>query len=143
PTRTHATGLIMRGSAVGLGALGLALLFAPVEGAEAFGWGAGGPLAPSLAASGFLAVAIMDWMGRTAIYGGIYGRPIVMANLVLSLTGGLPLLKSQMVDAGATPWGWVPAAVLAAHGTAFALLLFGFVGGPPPTKVPPPNQGTR
>ena len=128
--RSRSTGLIMRGSALGLGSLGFVLLFAPTEGAMAFGWGGGG-LATSLAAGGLLAVAMLDWTGRNAIYGGIYGRPIVLANLMLSLTGGLPLLGAQLENPGAPTLGWIPVAVLGAHGTAFALLLLGRVGGPP------------
>lgn len=124
------THLILTASAFALGVLGVLLLFAPVEVSAAFGWN-GGKAAPSLAAAGLLAVAILDWTGRGAVYGGIYGRPIVLANLVLALTGGLALLRVQFDAPAAHPLGWIPAATLVVHGVAFGLLLTGRVGGPP------------
>lgn len=115
-------GLIMRLGAVLLGAVGLPLLFAPAEMAAAFGWAGQEPLT-SLAAGGLLAVAVLDWTGRGAVYGGIFGRPIILANLVLALTAGLPILKAQIRSPDATLLGWLPAGILAAHGLAFAWLL--------------------
>ncbi len=124
------TGLVMRGSALLLGGLGLALLFAPAETTALFGWTGGGALS-TLAAGGLLAVAALDWMGRGAIYGGIYGRPIVVANLMMALTAGLGLLQVQLIGPEAPVLGWIPVAVLIAHGLAFGLILFGWIGGPP------------
>lgn len=129
PPSTPTTRLILTFGALALGVLGGLLLFAPVETSAAFGWTAG-EAAPSLAAGGLLAVAVLDWTGRTAIYGGIYGRPIVLANLVLALTGGLALLRVQMDAPDAPLLGWVPVALLALHGLGFGLLLLGRVGGP-------------
>lgn len=126
---TAATHWILTASALALGAVGVALLFAPVETSAAFGW-AGGEAAPSLAAGGLLAVAILDWTGRSAVFGGIYGRPIVLANLVLALTAGLALLRVQLSGPDAPALGWIPVGILALHGVAFGLLLTGRVGGP-------------
>ena len=123
------TAVVMTGSAWSLGTLGLFLLFAPGETSGALGWD-GGEVAASLAAAGLLAVAILDWAGRGAIYGGIYGRPIVLANLVLSTAGGLALLNAQLDRAEAVLLGWVPVALLGAIGVAFGLILFGRIGGP-------------
>lgn len=128
PTRSRAPSIILTVSALILGALGLLLLFAPVETGTALGWGSN-PLAPAFAASGLLAVAVLNWMGRGAVYGGIYGRPLVLANLTLALTGGLTLLNGQLDRPNATPLGWVPVVILAIHGVAFLALLRGRVGG--------------
>lgn len=122
------TDIIMRVSAALLGGMGLILLFTPAESAMALGWGEG-EIAPALAGAGLLAVAILDWMGRTAVYGGIYGRPIVMANLMLSLVGGLTLLNGQIDNPQATTLGWLPVLILAAHGTTFWLMMRGRIGG--------------
>ena len=124
-----ATDVIMRVSAFLLGGMGFILLFTPAESASALGWG-DGEIAPALAGAGLLAVAILDWMGRTAVYGGIYGRPIVMANLMLSLVGGLTLLNGQLDNPQATTLGWLPVVVFAAHGSAFWLMMRGRIGGP-------------
>jgi len=130
PSPLRSTGFVIRGSALLLGGLGLALLLAPAGVADLFGWRGGSALS-GLAAAGLLSVAALDWMGRGAIYGGIYGRPIVVANLMMSLTGGLGLLDAQLRSPGAYPWGWLPVGALAAHGLAFGLILFGRIGGPP------------
>lgn len=123
------TRLVLGASALALGALGVILLFLPVEASEVLGW-RGGEAATSVAAGGLLAVAILDWTGRGAIYGGIYGRPIVLANLVLALTAGLALLRVQLSSPGAPTIGWIPVVILGLHGIAFSLLLLGRIGGP-------------
>mgnify|MGYP001206792929 CR=1 FL=1 len=53
---------LLRASALLLGALGLALLFAPEEASAALGWGTTSSAAASLAAAGVLAIAILNWM---------------------------------------------------------------------------------
>jgi hypothetical protein len=119
----------MGGAAAALGALGLALLFAPDETSIALAWG-GGVVAPSVAAGGFLALAVLNWMGRGAIYGGIYGRPIVLANLTFALTAGLALFNHQTGPGPSSPLGWIPVAILAFQGVVFGRMLMGR-GSPP------------
>lgn len=123
-----ATTPFLQASAFLLGALGFALLFAPGETSAAFGWGVTSPAAVSLAAGGVLAIAILNWMGRGAVYGAIFGRPIVLANLTLSMCGGLALLKLQLADSAA-PLGWVPVLILLLNGALFSRLLLGGVPG--------------
>lgn len=118
----------LQASAILLGALGNALLFAPLETSAAFGWRGTSPAAASLAAGGVLAIAILNWMGRGAVYGGIFGRPIILANLTLSMCGGLALLKLQLTG-GAPPMGWIPVVILLLNGTLFSRLLTGGVPG--------------
>ncbi|GMV04504.1 MAG: hypothetical protein AMXMBFR53_07840 [Gemmatimonadota bacterium] len=127
--RRRSTLIILSLSALMLGSLGLVLLFAPEETSSALGWG-GGVAAPSLAAGGLLALAVLDWTGRGALFGGVYGRPIVLANLVLALTGGLALLRTQASTTDAPAAGWIPVAVLLLHGVGFTFILLGRVGGP-------------
>lgn len=123
PSRTGLPAAVLTTSALGLGGLGLSLLFAPSETAAAFGWG-DAAVTPSLAASGFLALAILNWTGRGAVYGCIYGRPLILANLTFALTGGLTLFDAQLM-AEASVLGWLPVALLALHGTGFLLVLRG------------------
>ncbi len=52
-------------------------------------------------------------MGRGAIYGGIYGRPIVMANLTLGLITTISLVTAQL-GGMLPPWGWVIAGIFGA-----------------------------
>lgn len=135
PRTSRRTPLVMVTTSLALGSLGLALLFAPSETSTALGWG-GGVVAPSVAAGGLLALAVLNWMGRGAIYGGIYGRPIVLANLVFALTAGLALFNHQTSGGGAAPLGLLPVAVLAFQGVAFGSMLVGGGAGSPPQKRP-------
>lgn len=41
----------------------------------------------------YLAFAMLDWMSRGSTIGGIYGRPLVVANLALFLITGLSLVR--------------------------------------------------
>ncbi len=77
------------------GILGLVALFVPDLALRGLGWPAEAEIVMSFVAPGLLAVAVMNWHGRTAIYGGIYGRPILLANLMMGATAGYPLLADQ------------------------------------------------
>lgn len=88
------------------GALGFFALFVPDLALRALGWPAEAEIVMSLVAPGLLAVGLMDWHGRNAIYGGVYGRPILLANMMFAATAGFPLLKDQWQS------GLVPGIVL-------------------------------
>lgn len=87
---------IARASAAVLLLGGLALLFAAdvilprlVPGLPAAGAWLG-----QLLGAAWLAVAALDWMGRSLRIGGIYGRAMVMANATLYFVSAMVLLKS-------------------------------------------------
>lgn len=81
-------------SLVILGAAGGTLLFA---GAEVLPTVFGGPDAwlAQLVASGWLGVAMLNWLHRRSIVGGIHGRPLVMANLMTYLVVSTTLVKAS------------------------------------------------
>ena len=69
-----------------------------------------------LLGAAWLAIGALNWLQRDAMLGGIYGRPIVLANLVLYFVSALSLLRALM-SAGAPPALWlvlVPSVLLAA-----------------------------
>jgi hypothetical protein len=81
-------------SALLLGLAGLALVFAPdailrsleprmPDGAYWMG---------QLLGAAWLGVAALNWHSRRQVLGGIYGRPIVLANVAIYLIGGLSAL---------------------------------------------------
>ena len=57
-------------------------------------------------AGAWLALAAMNWNSRGQVLGGIYGRPVVYANVVLFTVTALGVGKAVMV-VGASPWLWV------------------------------------
>ena len=88
--------LISRTSAILLGLAGAALLFA----ADAVlprlvpGFPAGGSWLGQLLGAAWLGVAALNWLSQGAILGGIYGRPVVLANAAVHFISALVLLKA-------------------------------------------------
>jgi hypothetical protein len=81
--------LIMIGSAIALAIAGLALTFIPQETAQALNIPKHQVTIVALQLLGglYLGFAILNYMTRNTIIGGIYGRPLVLANLVHFVTG--------------------------------------------------------
>lgn len=107
----------------------LACLFAGGELLAAFG-AAGTPLERvlvQLLGAGLFGFAMLNWMSRYAPIGGIYGRPLVAANLAHTVTAALALLH---VIRGGSATGAVVAAFAfyAVFAIGFGVRLF---GGPP------------
>ena len=46
-----------------------------------------------LLGAAWLGVAALNWLQRTALLGGIYGRPVVFANTVMYVVSALSLLR--------------------------------------------------
>ncbi|HMC97398.1 MAG TPA: hypothetical protein VKG92_07095, partial [Flavobacteriales bacterium] len=120
------TRLLMIASALVLATIGLSLTFAPEEVFAALGGGTSGPWTIVLQLGGALycGFALMNWMAKGAVLGGIYGRPLVIGNLVHFTIGGLALLKA---GSGTLLWTVTAAYVLFAA-------LFGYVMFTHPVK---------
>jgi hypothetical protein len=78
---------------------------------------AGTAVLGQLVAAGWLAIAGLNWNQRQTIVGGIYGRPMVLANFALYMVTAFSLAHPAM--AGGAPRVFGPLAVLFG---AFALL---------------------
>ena len=68
-----------------------------------------------LLAAAWLGVSMLNWSHRSALLGGIYGRPVVTTNAVLYFVSGTSLLK--IVRSSDQPALWlltVPAIIFAA-----------------------------
>lgn len=109
--------------AVVLAVLGALTLFFPQELVTALHLDAAVQLPIQLLAGGFLGIAVLDWTGRGAIYGSIYGRPIVLANFALGMiTSGT--LISGLTAGRIGAWGWALAVVFGAQALGFASLMW-------------------
>lgn len=92
------TKLIMSVTAIFLVVISLSLTFAPDNVMHAFG------IADSiiirlvfqLLGAFYFAFAMLNWMAKGSIIGGIYNRPIAIANLSHFLIGGLALTKAVL-----------------------------------------------
>ena len=120
----------MSASAIILAVLGLLLTFLPQEILAYVGSDAATllPLILQLLGAAYLGFAILNWMAKGNLIGGIYSRPVAIGNLAHFLISGLALLKA----AANTP----DSAALWVIGGIFITLalLFGYVTFTHPAK---------
>ncbi len=111
----------MMGTALTLFVLGATALFAPdVVLQDVLSPDAAVPI--QLFGGALLAFASLNWMGRGAIYGGIYGRPIVIANFGMGMISGATAFSAT--SAGRLPaWGWGLVLVFTLQAIGFYWLL--------------------
>ena len=78
-----------------LASLGTGITFLPQEFLVHVGVRPEGPivLVMQLLGALYLGAAILNWMNRGTLIGGIYGRPVSMANFSIFAIGALALLK--------------------------------------------------
>lgn len=120
------SGMISRVNAIVLLLAGVAMLFAPdivllrlVQGFPPAAFWLG-----QLLGAAWLGMAALSWLSRGAVLGGIYGRPVVMANATLHFISAMTLLRTGLIVLA------IPAALLA---IVYGLLLF---RGPLPGDMP-------
>ena len=107
-----------------LGATGAVLLFGSdvVLPRVVPGFPAGAAWIGQLVGAAWLGMAGLNWLQRRAVLGGIYGRPVVFANLALYFVSALSLLRALL--AGSAPSGlWAAFALAAAMATGYGALL--------------------
>jgi hypothetical protein len=103
---------------------GIALLFASDEMLPALipGFPPAAAWIGQLLGAAWLGVAALNWLQRGARLGGIYGRPVVFANLLLYFVSALSLLR-VLLGGGISLALWVVFASAAALATLYAALL--------------------
>jgi len=103
---------------------GLALLFAPdaVLPLLSPGFPVTALWLGQLLGAAWLGLGALNWIHRRAVLGGIYGRPVVFANLIHCFIGALVLIKAAQSGSPVMIWLMaVPAITLA---LAYGALLF-------------------
>ena len=119
------TRLLMRASAVFLGALGAAATFLPQEILVRAGSPPAGlsVIIVQIAGALYLGFAMLNWMAQGNVIGGIYSRPVAIGNLAHFTIGGLALLKSILAGQHAMEM-LVGAAGYLAFAVSFAFIAF-------------------
>jgi hypothetical protein len=120
------TKIVMTASAVLLGAVGLIFTFMPVETLQSLNLEmtrvAG--LFIQIMGALYFSFAMLNWMTRESIIGGIYNRPVAMANFVHFFMAGIALLKRVASDSG-TPYQIYAATVIyVVFAILYGLILF-------------------
>lgn len=67
----------------------------------------------------FLAFALLNWMTRGNVLGGIYGKPLTMANFLFFFASAMTYLKS-----GDSPMVWALAGICTVLGLSFGYIAF-------------------
>ena len=105
------------------GFAGLMLIFIP---AEVLVWTDGNVgtmalLLTSLLGAAMFGLGMLNYLGRSAIYGGIYGKPILIGNLVFHVIASVNLLKFSWSEGG------VVALATAIAGGCYSIFAAGFI----------------
>lgn len=119
------TNWLLTASAVVMGVAGIAATFGPAEVAGALGLTPPGVAQIFVQVIGalYLGFAMVNWMARGSLIGGIYNRPLLLGNLAHVVVGGLALVKH--VASGERPLALVIATgVYVVFAVAFGRLLF-------------------
>jgi hypothetical protein len=121
----------MTASAILLGVTGIAFSFFPEEivGSLQLGDNRSFPLILQLTGALYFGFAMVNWMAKGSIIGGIYSKPVAMGNFAHFLVGGLALLKNLRNDATLPYALWA----LTVFYVIFAVL-FGLIGFRHPAK---------
>ncbi|MEP7232426.1 MAG: hypothetical protein ABI691_19345 [Ginsengibacter sp.] len=96
------TKYLMIASAATMGLVGIALSFFPLEILNHVAGSSGLHYTILLQITGalFLGFAMMNWMAKTVLIGGIYARPLAMGNFMHFVVGCLALIKVALNNSG-------------------------------------------
>lgn len=113
-------------SALCLGAAGILFLFAPQEtGAALLPDASGGDKLFQLLGAALLGFAMMNWTAKGAALGGIYGRAVVIGNLMHLLGGAFILVpRALSVQTTTTTALWILTGLYALGAALFVYLTF-------------------
>lgn len=114
------TKLLMITSSLTLGILGIFLSFLPQEVAGFLGWPAQTTIALQLSGALYFGFAMVNWMAKENLIGGIYGRPVAIGNFSHFMIAAPALLKFYFKT---------PSTIFLIFGTIYFIyaILFGYI----------------
>ncbi|MDF3079151.1 MAG: rane protein [Sphingobacteriaceae bacterium] len=118
------TKLLMSASAILLGAIGISLTFFPQEiSSQLHADPANMQIIFQILGSLYFGFAMLNWMAQWSIIGGIFNRPIAIANFSHFLVGALALVKWASRNGNAGYEVWALAGCYIIFGILFGRLL--------------------
>lgn len=119
------TKLLMASSAIVMGLVGLALSFAPDDILRALSVRPDvvSKVALQLMGALYLGFAMLNWMAKGALIGGIFAKPISMGNGMHFFIGAMTLLKAASHTTG-MPLLWVAFAFYGLYAFCFLYVAF-------------------
>jgi len=117
---------LMAASALFMGGLGVAASFLPQEILAMIGAPPQGvlPLLVQLGGALYVGFAMVNWMAKGNLLGGIYNRPVAMGNFAHFFIGAAALAKGLLAGQRA-PGIWIGGAAYSLFAVWFALVAFG------------------
>ncbi|MFD0766687.1 hypothetical protein ACFQZI_17630 [Mucilaginibacter lutimaris] len=118
------TKLVMILSALFLAIAGTSLMFFPQEMSAYIGIGSNKYFALGIQIMGglYFGFAMINWMAKGAIIGGIYNRPIAIGNFAHFFIGAIALVKAILADANMPFAIWILAAMYSLFAIVFGIL---------------------
>ena len=110
-------------SSVILGIMGILLSFLPVEISKYVEMAESNSIILQILGALYLGFAMLNWTAKANLIGGIYSRPIAIANFTHFLIGGLALIKLGFKNFSLT-YIWVALIVYSIFAILFAVVLF-------------------
>ena len=120
------TKYMMTGCAMLLAASGLALIFVPDEILVYLSLEGNPILLILLQTTGalYFGFAMLNWMNRRSVIGGIYSKPVVVANLAHFTVAGLALIKALFSDSHRPSAVWMMGVLYSVFAVYFGILFF-------------------
>ena len=117
---------LMTLSAIILALIGISLIFLPNEILDYLELSASETLQllMQIIGSFYFAFAILNWMSKGSIIGGIYNRPIAMANLTHFVIAGLALIKGVLANPSLSYVIWSIAIIYSIFAILFGIVAF-------------------
>lgn len=118
------TKIVMILSALFLALAGVGLMFFPQEINTYIGIGSNKYFALVIQILGglYFGFAMINWMAKGSLIGGIYNRPLVIGNLAHFFIGGVALVKAVLADVNMPMVIWVLAGIYSLFAILFGLL---------------------
>ena len=120
------TKILMTLSAIILALIGISLIFLPKEILDYLELSVSETLQllMQIIGSFYFAFAILNWMSKGSIIGGIYNRPIAMANLAHFVIAGLALIKGILANPSLSYVIWSIAIIYSIFAIFFGIVAF-------------------
>jgi hypothetical protein len=113
----------MSSSAIVMGIAGIVLSFSPQEFANYFKMGDTNMIVLQLLGGAYFGFAMLNWMAKANLTGGIYSRPVAIGNFTQFSIGGLALLKLAVHGKPET-YTWIAALLYSAFAILFGIVMF-------------------
>ena len=120
------TKIIMTASAIILGITGIVLTFIPDEIIDYLSLEMNKTLLSLMQILGalYFAFGMLNWMTKTSLIGGIYNRPIAVANFTHFLIAGLALTKGLISNPSLPYIIWIIGIIYLVFAISFGVILF-------------------